>query len=252
MKNVQVCLSGGGARGFAHLGVAQALSEMNVEIVRISGTSAGAMAGSFIAAGFPPDEVLELFIKNELFKKFRGAFNKGLLKMGGVGPLFSKYLPEKFEDLKLPLFVAVTDILSGKIHYLHDGKLMPAILGSSSIPGLFKPVKFNDMLLVDGGVLNNLPVEPLQKYNVPIMGVHVNPLGPISPPSTTWSVLERTFHLGVFSNTVYREEKCAILIEPADLKSTKVFDYRKARESYKAGYDQVRRQSAEILQKLSK
>lgn len=244
---IQLCLSGGGARGFAHLGAMEALFEMGFKVARISGTSAGAMAGSFLAAGYEPKQILELFIENQLFKKFRGAFNRGILKMDGVDTLFKKYLPENFSDLKIPIYVAVTDLLSGKVHFIHDGLLMPVLLGSSSIPGLFKPVKFKNMLLVDGGVLNNLPVEPLKKYSYPIIGVHVNPLGAIAPPTSTWAVLERTFHLGVLSNTVYREAMCAVLIEPQDLTKTKVFDYKKARETYKAGYDQVYRQADELI-----
>ncbi len=72
---IQLCLSGGGARGFAHLGVVQGLSELGFEIVRISGTSAGAIAGSFIAAGIDPQEVLEIFIRQQMFRLFGGAFN---------------------------------------------------------------------------------------------------------------------------------------------------------------------------------
>ncbi|MBL7923930.1 MAG: patatin-like phospholipase family protein [Bacteroidia bacterium] len=244
---IQLCLSGGGARGFAHLGAIAALQEMGFEISRISGTSAGAMAGSFMAAGYDPAEMLELFIQKQIFKMFRGVFNKGLLKMDGMASVFGQYLPEEFSGLKIPMIIAATDILSGKIVYLQEGLLLPAIVGSSSIPGLFRPVKFQGMLLVDGGVLNNLPVEPLRKYTAPIIGVHVNPVGEITAPSTTWGVLERTFHLGVFSNTVYREAFCDFLIEPADLKQTKVFDYKKAREIYKAGYNHVKKHADELL-----
>ncbi len=249
---IQLCLSGGGARGFAHLGVVEALLEMGFDIQRISGTSAGAMAGSFIAAGYSPSEILELFISNKLFSKFSGAFNRGLLKMDGVGTLFSKYLPVNFEDLKLPMVIAATDILSGKTRFFQQGPLLPAIIGSSSIPGLFKPVKYQDMLLADGGVLNNLPVEPLKKYALPVIGVHVNPVGEIGAPTSTWAVLERTFHLGVFSNTVYRMQQCDVVIEPAELKNTKVFDYRKARDIYKAGYKQVKHEAESLLDKFSK
>ena len=226
---IQLCLSGGGARGFAHLGAIQAFHEMGISIVRISGTSAGAMAGAFIAAGYEPEEILEIFIRNQFFKMFNGAFNRGLLKMGGMEKLFKEHLPETFEELKIPLIIGVTDILKGKSQYLSDGELIPVILGSGSIPGLFKPIQHRGMLMVDGGILNNLPVEPLLKYAPPVIGIHVNPVGIIAEPTTTWSVLQRTFHLGVFSNTVYREAKCTVVIEPVALKEVKVFDYSKAR-----------------------
>ena len=251
MKKVQVCLSGGGARGFAHLGVVEALKELGIEISRYSGTSAGAMAGAFLAAGYEPRVVLDLLVENKIFRMFRGAFSRGILKMDKVETFFEQYLPATFDGFKIPIFIAVTDILSGKVYYISEGDVKPVVLGSCSIPGLFKPVKYKQMLLVDGGVLNNLPVEPLQHFKDSIVGVHVNPVGEITKVSSTWSVLERTFHLGVFSNTVYREAKCAVLIEPNELKNTKVFDYKKAKDFYAIGYNQVMSQSQEILEKLS-
>jgi len=252
MSKVQLCLSGGGARGFAHLGAAEALSELGFEIVRISGTSAGALAGSFLAAGFEARLVLEILLENKIFKMFRGSFRRGILKMDKVELFVQQYLPTTFEELKIPISIAVTDILSGKVYYLESGNLIPAILGSCSIPGLFKPVKYNQLLMVDGGVLNNLPVEPLKKFKEPIVGVHVNPIGDIAVPKNTWSVLERTFQLGVLSNTVYREAECAVLVEPPELKNTKVFDYKKAQEFYKMGYNQVMKQEKEMLEKLNR
>ncbi|MBK7963958.1 MAG: patatin-like phospholipase family protein [Bacteroidetes bacterium] len=230
MMKVQLCLSGGGARGFAHLGVVEALNEMGVEVSRISGTSAGAMAGAFLAAGYDPRLVLELLIEHKIFRMFRGAFNGGLLKMNKVEAFLDQYLPITFADLKLPMYIAVTDLLSGKVYFMNEGNIKQIILGSCSIPGLFKPVNYNQMLLVDGGVLNNLPIEPLQNYKDPIFGVHVNPVGELPKISSTWSVLERAFHLCVFSNTVYREAKCDLLIEPQALMNTKVFDYKKSKD----------------------
>jgi NTE family protein len=252
MKKVQLCLSGGGARGFAHLGVAEALHEMGVEISRISGTSAGALAGAFLAAGYEPRLVLELLMEHKIFRMFRGAFNGGLLKMNKVEAFLDQYLPASFDELKFPMYVAVTDLLSGKVFFMNDGNIKQIILGSCSIPGLFKPMSYQQMLLVDGGVLNNLPIEPLQKYKDPIFGIHVNPVGELPKISSTWSVLERSFHLCVFSNTVYREAKCDLLIEPQALMNTKVFDYKKSKDFYKMGYQQTMFQRDEILTLLSK
>lgn len=246
---IQLCLSGGGARGFAHLGVVQGLSELGFEIVRISGTSAGAIAGSFIAAGIDPQEVLEIFIRQQMFRLFGGAFNNGLLRFDGIDKLMRQYLPADLSDFKIPLIISATDILSGKTIYFTNGETVAVITGASSIPGLFRPVRYQQWVLVDGGVLNNLPVEPLKKFNLPVIGVHVNPVGEIPPPAGTISVLERTFHLGVYSNTLYRESLCDVLLEPSKLKTTKVFDYKKGKEIYEAGYQEVMHRADELLEK---
>ena len=101
MKKVQICLSGGGARGFAHLGVVEALLEMGIEISRYSGTSAGAMAGAFLAAGYEPRVVLDLLVENKIFRMFRGAFSRGILKMDKVETFFEQYLPATFDGFKI-------------------------------------------------------------------------------------------------------------------------------------------------------
>lgn len=246
---IQLCLSGGGARGFAHLGVVQALYELGFDICRISGTSAGAMAGSFLAAGISPEEVRDIFMKRQLFRMFSGAFNTGLLKMDGIEKLVNQYVPRDFSALKIPLIISATDILMGKTVYFSEGPLAPVVAGASSIPGLFKPVVHEQYLLVDGGVLNNLPAEPLKKHPLPVFGIHVNPVGEIERPRTTWAVLERTFHLGVYSNTVNRAGLCEVLIEPHALKRYKVFDYEKGAEIYRIGYDEVMRKADELLER---
>lgn len=246
---IQLCLSGGGARGFAHLGVIQGLYELGFDIVRISGTSAGAIGGSFIAAGYAPEEILAIFIQKKLYRLVSGAFNRGLLKFNGVEELVKQNLPADFKSLKIPLIVSATDLISGKTIYFEEGELAPVITAASSIPGLFKPVAYKNYMLLDGGVLNNLPVEPLLKYPEPVIGVHVNPVGTIAEPTSTLAVLERTFHLQVYSNTEERERKCDLLIEPAALRGVRVFDYDKGNIIFRAGYDEVIRRADELLEK---
>ena len=246
---IQLCLSGGGARGFAHLGAIQAIYELGFDIVRISGTSAGAMAGSFIAAGLSPEEVRDIFLKRQLFRMFSGAFNTGLLKMDGIEKLVHQYVPGDFSALKIPLVISATDILKGKTIYFDEGPVAPVVAAASSIPGLFKPVTYLSHLLVDGGVLNNLPVEPLKKHPQPVFGIHVNPVGDIDKPRSTWAVLERTFHLGVYSNTISRTGICDVLIEPNALRKFKVFDYEKGAEIYQAGYNDVMSKANDLLER---
>lgn len=246
---IQLCLSGGGARAFAHLGAVQALSELGFEVVRISGTSAGAMAGAFLAAGLAPAEVRDIFLKRQLFRMFSGAFQHGLLKMDGVEKLILQYVPDDFEGLNIPLVVSATDLLQGQTVFFSRGAVAPVVAGASSIPGLFRPVKWGQHLLVDGGVLNNLPVEPLEKYAAPVFGIHVNPVGHVPPPRSAWAVLERTFHLGVYSNIISRVERCDVFLEPAGLKHYKVFDYNKGAEIYRLGHAEVIARADELLER---
>ncbi|CAN5631552.1 patatin-like phospholipase family protein [soil metagenome] len=234
---INICLSGGGARGFAHLGIIHAIQEMGIGINAISGTSAGSIAGAFVAAGYSPEETKTYFIKQKLFSYLSGAFNTGLLNMDKAAKFYKQYLPATFEELSIELFVGATDLLKGETVIFHSGPLIKPIVGASSIPGLFRPVSFDGKLLLDGGILNNLPLEPLLNLPAPILGIHVNPVAEISAPKTTWGILERTFLLGVLSNSVQRFHRCDLLLEPPKLRDYKVFDYKKGEEIYKIGYD---------------
>ena len=157
-------LSGGGARGFAHLGVIQALNEAGIFPDVISGTSAGAIVGVLYADGYTPKEILMLMNWASRFDYMRPAMpREGLLQINGITKILKTSLRAKtFEDLKIPLFVAATDLNNGKAVYFSKGDIFDPVMASASIPVLFQPVKINDISYVDGGVLDNLPIRPIE------------------------------------------------------------------------------------------
>src|SRR5512133_3698530 len=132
-------LSGGGARGFAHLGFMEALFEEGIHPDIISGTSAGALAGVLIADGLAPREILKLLNTGSRLDFMRPAFpREGLLQISGIVKILNANLhAKKFEDLKIPLFVAATDINNGKAVYFSEGDLIERVTASMSIPVLF-------------------------------------------------------------------------------------------------------------------
>ena len=158
-------LSGGGARGFAHLGVIQALNEAGIYPDVISGTSAGALAGVLYADGYSPEEILKLMNSGSRLDFMRPAMpREGLLQINGIIKILKAHLKAKtFEELKIPLYVAATDLNNGKSVYFSEGNLLDPVIASASIPVLFQPVKINNISYVDGGVLDNLPVYPIRK-----------------------------------------------------------------------------------------
>ncbi|HRG10894.1 MAG TPA: patatin-like phospholipase family protein, partial [Cyclobacteriaceae bacterium] len=115
--------------------------------------------GALYAAGHKPDRILELVKNLSIFKAVRPAFAwTGLLTLDGLKDVLHKNIPaNNFNDLKIPLTVAATDIKNGQIHYFNSGELITAVVASSSIPAIFNPVQLNGHLYVDGGILDNLP-----------------------------------------------------------------------------------------------
>lgn len=233
-----IVLSGGGARGVAHLGVLKALDELGVVIDCISGTSAGALAGALYAQGLKPDAIFELIRKMGLFNSVRPAWARtGLLNMDGMKELLQKNIPvNTFNSLKIPLTVAATDIRKGQVCYFSEGELIPAILASCSIPAIFNPVSFNGNLYVDGGLVDNLPVKPIRKKCDFIIGSHCNHISPDVDVSNIKLVIERSLLVAIYSNTEISRGMCDVFIEPPRMDRFSSLDLSKVQEIFDFSY----------------
>jgi NTE family protein len=237
-KKVGLVLSGGGARGVAHLGVLKALDELGVVIDQISGTSAGALVGALYAHGLKPEAIFELIHGVGFFSSVRPAWARtGFFTMDGMKELLQKNITVTlFENLPLPLVVAATDIRKGKIHYFTEGELLPAVLASCSIPGIFNPISFNGNLYVDGGLIDNLPVKPIRSQCEIIIGSHCNHISSDVDVTNLKSVIERSLLIAIYSNTEISRSMCDVFIEPPRMDRFSSLDLGKAREIYDFSY----------------
>lgn len=237
-RPVGICLSGGGARGFAHLGVLQALMELKIPIDYLSGVSAGAIAAVFFAAGYTPTEILDFFIHHKITRFFRLTVpHLGFMKNTMLYKLLKEKLPENLQDLKIPTFVAVTELNSGECFYMNKGHLARLVLASSTIPILFKPVLINNKLYVDGGVMNNLPIEPLLPVCNTIIASHVNPFIYEDNVNSIMKMLERILQLSMRDKIEEKKNHCHYFIEPPSLGNYKLFDMKKGYEMMMIGYN---------------
>ena len=234
---IGVSLTGGGARGIAHLGVLKALSEEGINPDIISGTSAGAIIGAFVAAGISYEESLNIIIKTKLLSVFKPAFSwRGLLSVDKLGKILNQHLPADFDSLNLPLLVAATDINAGETRYFQSGNLTQAIMASSCIPVVFSPVEIDGTLYVDGGLLNNLPAEPIREQVTRLIGISCNPYTYKADLKNVRSLMERSALLAINGNTTKSKELCDLIIEPPGLSKYSGFDLSKAREIFNEGY----------------
>jgi NTE family protein len=235
---IGLVLSGGGARGIVHLGIVKALYEQNIQPDCISGTSAGAIAGALLANGYTPDEILDIILKTNFLKHFRPAFGgMGVLNINKVEKLFLQHLPHNsFENLKIPLTVATTDIQAGESVYFDTGELVRPLMASSCLPGIFGPVLHKKKYLVDGAILNNMPIEPLIDKADFLIGVNCNPYSLDKPIKSTRNVLERCIILAVRKKTQERLQSCDVVFEPVEVGKYDIFDVKKAREIFRIGY----------------
>jgi len=237
-KVTGLVLSGGGARGYAHLGVIKALNEAAIFPDIISGTSAGAIAGVLYADGYKPEEILEILSKNSRLDFMSLTLPKeGLLKMTGMIDLLKETLRAKtFEDLNLPLTVTATDLNNGIIRYFSSGELLTPVIASASIPVIFRPVIIDNISYVDGGVIDNMPIDPIEKKCDFIIGSYVNPVGLKKSFTSLLAIAERSFHLSVARELDGKRGRFDIFIEPNELIDYSAFDQPRASQIFEAGY----------------
>ncbi|MGI9526830.1 MAG: patatin-like phospholipase family protein [Weeksellaceae bacterium] len=242
-NKIGLVLSGGGFRGAAHIGVIKAMTERNIVPNFISGTSAGAIIGALYAAGYDWKEMYSFLRSIDIFTIKNYTFNKaGILDSSKYAKLFNDKFPENsFESLKIPLFIATTDLLEAKTRFYFEGELIPPLIASASLPGIFSPVQFNGRMLCDGGVTDNLPVEPLISFSDKIIGVYVNPLQEIEHKNllSTRSVLERSYF--IMRNSISQENlsKCDILIAPKELNNFNILSKSKIKYIFELGYQEA-------------
>lgn len=173
-----LALSGGGAKGFAHVGVYRFLEECGLIPTTISGTSAGALAGVLFADGYSVDDV-EIFTGRK-FSEFASIQlpKSGLFDNKRFRSFLKQHLrPTSFEDLKIPLVVVATDLDKGVSREFRSGPLTEPVVASCCMPVIFSPVEIDGAHYVDGGLFRNFPVSTIREECNRVIGVNVSPLG---------------------------------------------------------------------------
>jgi NTE family protein len=185
VKEVSVALGGGGVKGHAHIGVFKVLVREGFEIQAVAGTSAGGLWGSFFAAGYSPEEIERRMRQISMDTLYRRKPEDSQSMMGLAG--LEKVLDREFgdlniEDLRLPFAVTAVDIDTAQLVVLNRGRLVDAILATIAVPGVFPPKIMGHRVLIDGGVLDPVPVILARSLapELPVVAVV------LSPPIDEW------------------------------------------------------------------
>jgi len=164
-----LALSGGGARGLAHIGFLKVLEREGIPVNYLSGTSMGSVIATAYARGMPLGEMEHEVVQNTTTRNMIRMVSitpptRGLVETGKLRAVLSRFIPEEttFEDLNIPTAICATDLIRSQPVTLNHGLVLPAVMASCAVPGIFPSVEIPPMRLVDGGVLNNLPVDLAQ------------------------------------------------------------------------------------------
>jgi NTE family protein len=252
MYNIGFVLSGGGARGFAHLGIIKALGELGIRPDIISGVSAGAIVGAFIASGKTPLETHELMKMGNLLKYSNMQIPKtGLLRMDGLQKTLEREIPYKnIEDLPIPLILGTANLTKAKMEYRNSGVLSRTVLASASLPVLFSPVEIDGCLMADGGLLDNIPVQPLIGKCRKIVVSNVNPLEKPVTLTGLIQIIVRTFQMSVLARIDEARDHAALYIEPHELTDFEFLSVARADQMFEIGYQSVMKQKENALMLL--
>ena len=239
-----LCLSGGGALGFAHIGVLQALEDYGIYPKRIVGASMGAIVGTLYASGISPLEMLQMINDGKMYKAthlmtFKPYFLKsGLSNHSVLRNLIREVIPHNsFEKLKIPMHICVANLNTADWEIVADGnELDKWVAASASIPGLFEAVKHKNKFYVDGGLLNNMPAQGIESLCQTIIGVNVKPY--ISPTEIVKPIDTLAFSVRAMEhqNSLEGRNICRFLIEPKAIEKFHEFSFESFHEIYQSGY----------------
>ncbi|MDZ4159357.1 MAG: patatin-like phospholipase family protein [Anaerolineaceae bacterium] len=189
MTEIALALGGGGVKGVAHLGVIRCLEQAGFKIRAIAGTSAGGLIGSIYAAGYTPDEIVEVLSKVDqkfLFKR-NSPEEPSLLGLQGVTLTLTQLLGSRsFDDLSIPFGCTAVDLETSLEVILTRGRVIDAVLATIAVPGIFPPMQINGARLIDGAVLDPVPVS-LARWLAPTLPVVAVCL---SPSPRGWAQLK--------------------------------------------------------------
>lgn len=243
-RKVGLTLSGGGALGFAHVGVLQAFADNGIEFDCVAGTSMGAIVGSLYAAGVNPQEMLQLTKRHNLNKTLKlisvQRSSTGISSHKALREALEEALPANFDDLQKPFFVSVTNLTTAQNEIVSSGEhLIDYVVASASVPGIFEVVDIAGSQYVDGGVLNNMPAQALVGLCDVIVGVDVVADYEKNKLQRTREVTTRALRMMIQSNSLQGQRLCDYLIKPQVLKKFSETDFDKYQEIYQCGYNAV-------------
>ncbi|HML22410.1 MAG TPA: patatin-like phospholipase family protein [Aggregatilinea sp.] len=241
-----LALSGGGERGVAHIGVLSVLEEHGIRADVVAGTSAGSIAGALYCAGWSSGQMLDAVHAMNLrqIRRFSWSDRRGILRSEAIEDWVGAMLGpgRTFADLDIPLTVIAADLLKGTEILFDDGPLAPAIRASCAVPGMFTPcVDADGRVLVDGGLVNNLPVDIVRQMGATFaIGVDVSHHGmenwPDEPPRTMIDVLSMVYYvLRHNTDLLHHEPDCLVIPTLPSIRMSKVVEY--ADQLYEAGRD---------------
>jgi NTE family protein len=239
VRGIGLALSGGAARGIAHIGVLETLELEDVPITAIAGTSAGSVIGALYAAGMPLREIRRILLNARWKDVLKLTIPKrGLISSDGVYQFMEDILPiKKFSSLPIPFAAVATDLKTAEKVVLTSGSIARAVQASCSLPIIFTPTEINKKILVDGGVASQVPVRAVREELGAKHVVAVNVNYQARELDEYDNLIKIATHLSVLwaTRNAREEEKLADVVIQVNAKGISLYDLSKSRELLRRG-----------------
>lgn len=250
--SIGLALAGGSAYGLAHIGALRFIEEVGMPIHVVAGTSAGAAAGAAWASGVSSDQMYQAAKQTDwLFLAKPVAFKSGLMSSEGIENWINRLLDGKdFSDLKIPFAAVACDFITGELTVLNEGNVARAVRISCTVPGIYHPVESGGRLLVDGGLVQNLPASVCRSMGAEfVIGVdlHAN-LASLKPRTVMRSLIHAT-HILQRQNELIQLQYVDVVIQP-QLAKLNPFNFRPVDEYVDLGYRAAREAAEQLGQML--
>jgi NTE family protein len=242
-KKIGLALGGGAVLGAAHVGVLKAIEENGIEISYITGTSIGAFVAAFYAFNKKSVDIQKIASELKWMDISGLSLSRfGLLSNEKMGKLITSHIGDvNLEDADIPLAMIATDIVSGEKVALKKGPVAKASMASTSIPGIFSPVEWDNKLLVDGGIVENVPIQTVKDMGADyVIGVDLNARHAYDKPKNILDVLLNGFHFMMMTAAKLQTENADLLITP-DLSSFNRTDTEQVDELMEQGYKDAKK-----------
>ncbi|GAB5524839.1 MAG: patatin-like phospholipase family protein [Roseivirga sp.] len=243
MKDIGLALGGGAVLGAAHIGAIRAMGESDIKVNHIAGTSIGALVATLYAFNKDWQEMKNIASELNWIDISKLALSRyGLLSNDRLGDLIIEHIGDKhIEDAHIPLALVATDVSNGKKVVLKKGSVAEAVMASTSIPGIFKPVEIDGQMLVDGGVAENVPVETVRDMSDHyVVGVDLNSQHTHGKPDNVLDVILNSFHFLMQKSDRLQTKNADLLIKP-DLSAFNMSDMSQTDELVKQGYEESKK-----------
>ena len=250
-NNLALALGGGAARGAFHLGVLDFCEQHNIKIQAYSGSSIGAIISASHASGIRAKEQLKIFSSKEMRQTLKfNYFRNGLLKIDTSNKIIKELLPiEKLENIPKPVWVNAYDLKKKELHYFNSGDTITLCIASSALIPIFKPVSYEGMYLIDGGLFDNIPIKPLQDKSYDIYAIdlfakeHKTTIKKLNPLKEIKKSLFKQLH----ENHKHSMENTNYYLGSQHIRNFSLFTFQELEECFKLGIKEAQNHFLDTL-----